>query len=220
MTLCKPPRRHCIHSTACSGYSCGTQGMCWPHWQTGQPRSSTRSSLQWHFFRSKCDEPRKCDAQLNSVMLSSDQTSYHSFVLGNTIVGLNATHLSPSPWTACPGRHVRWRKTAGPLDSRQYMIWSRSFCPSSLSLHSRPSYLHCSCHRMPRELVVFLIDTLVHRSSERLCLNVQVTAWWWLVFYFRAVLVPESNKCIRQQDVYMRRIRNMEQQYCHLSLVE
>ena len=83
--------------------SCGTQGTCWPRWQTGQPLSCTWSvlsaiALLQVKIRLICGVPGKCETQLNSVMLSSDHTPgqvlLHSafFVLGNKIVGLNTTH--------------------------------------------------------------------------------------------------------------------------------
>ena len=67
---------------------------------------------------SKCDVPKKYKAQLNSVMLSTDQISYHStvhFSFWATQLLAWTQHIShPQFMNACPGRHVRWRETAGP----------------------------------------------------------------------------------------------------------
>ena len=118
-----------------------------------------------------CGVLRKCEAQLNSLMLSSDHTLGHGtvFVLGNTVVGLNATHLSPQPMncTAC--------EIAGPPQFQSKHNLFMVILPF-ITLHDPLlGLLNCSCHRMLWEIVVFLvIETFVpfFRKALPQCIHV------------------------------------------------
>ena len=57
----------------CAGYTGKQVNHCHLPW-------SSLVALLQVMISLKCDEPRKCNAQLKSVMLSTDQTRYHSMV--------------------------------------------------------------------------------------------------------------------------------------------